>query len=120
MASKWTAKNICQLNIKYKDINIKHFEVTFLEFMLDETMSGELMALKIINKINSKLKFLYRKNRFLRPEIRRILCSALIQPHFDYACPAWYPNLIEKMKKKIKIMQNNKTLNKTGQNASHI
>ena len=27
-------------------------------------------------------------------------------PHFVYACPAWYPNLNEKMKKKIQIIQN--------------
>ena len=64
------------------------------------------MALKVINKINGKLKFLYRKNRFLSPELRRMLCNALIQPHFDYACPVWYPNLTEKMKKKIQITQN--------------
>ena len=95
-ASKRRAKNIRQLYIKYKDINIKR----------DETMSGEPMALKVINKINSKLKFLYRKNKFLSPELRRMLCNALIQPHFDYACPAWYPNLTEKIKKKTQIMQN--------------
>ena len=35
-----------------------------------------------------------------------MLCNALIQPHFDYACPAWNPNLTEKTKKKIQIMQN--------------
>ena len=106
-ASKRRAKNIRQLNIKYKDINIKqHSEVTYLGCVLDETMSGEPMALKVINKINGKLKFLYRKNRFLSPELRRMLCNALIQPYFDYACPAWYPNLTEKTKNKIQIMQN--------------
>ena len=35
-----------------------------------------------------------------------MLCNALIQPHFDYVCLAWHPNLNEKTKKKIKIMQN--------------
>ena len=35
-----------------------------------------------------------------------MLCNALIQPHFDYACPAWYPKLTEKTKKKIQIKQN--------------
>ena len=37
-----------------------------------------------------------------------MLCNALIQPHFDYACTAWYPNLTKKKKKKkkIQIMQN--------------
>ena len=98
---------IYQLNYKYKDINIKqHSEVTYFGCMLDKTMSGEPMALKVINKVNSKLKFLYRKNTFLSPELRRMLCNVVIQPHFDYACPTWYPNLTEKMKKKIQIMQN--------------
>ena len=88
-SSKRRAKNIRQLNIKYKDINIKqHSKVTYLGCVLDETMSGVPMALKVINKINGKLKFLYRKNRFLSPELRRMLCNALIQAHFDYACPA--------------------------------
>ena len=100
-ASKRRAKNIHQLNIKYKDINIKqHSEVTHLGCVLDETMSGEPMALKVINNVNGKLKFLYGKNRFLSPELRRMLCNALIQPHFDYACPAWYPNLTEKKRKR--------------------
>ena len=32
--------------------------------------------------------------------------NVLIQPHFDYACPAWYPILTKKAKKKIQFMQN--------------
>ena len=88
-ASKRRAKNIRQLSIKCKYINIKeHSEVTYLGCKLDETMSGEPMALKVINKINGKLKFLYRKNRFLSPELRRMLCNELIQLQFDYPCPA--------------------------------
>ena len=74
--------------------------------MLDERIFFEPMGLKVINKINGKLKFLYKKNRYLTKELCRILCNALIQPHFDYACPAWYPNLNEKTKKKVQIMQN--------------
>ena len=108
-ASKWRAKNIRQFSSKYKNINIKqHSEVTYLGCALEKTMSGEPMSLKVVNKINRKLKFLYRKNRFLRPELRRMLYKALIQPHFDYACPAWYPNLTEKMKKKNKKQKQNK------------
>ena len=64
------------------------------------------MALKVINKINSRLKFLHRKNKFLTPALRRLLCNALIQPHFDYASSVWYPNLTQKMKNKIQITQN--------------
>ena len=35
---------------------------------------------------NLRLKFLYRQNRFLTPSLRRVLCNALIQSLFDYAC----------------------------------
>ena len=61
--------------------------------MLCETMLGETMTLSVIDKVNNKVKFLYRKNRFLTPTMKRLLCNALIQPHFDYACSAWYPNV---------------------------
>ena len=56
--------------------------------MLDKRMFCQPIALKVINNINGKLKFLYRKNRYLTQELRRMLCNAPIQPHFDYACPA--------------------------------
>ena len=98
-ASKWRAKNICKINIKYNDINKKqHSEVTYLGCMLKETMSGEPKALKVINKISSKLKF-------LTLELRLMPWIVLIEPH-DYAWPTWYPNPIKKRKFKIKTMQN--------------
>ena len=64
------------------------------------------MALSVINEISNKLKFLYQKNRFLTPTLRRLLRNALIQPHFDYACSAWYPNLTKKLKNRIQTSQN--------------
>lgn len=45
---------ICKLN------NILMFK--YLRWLLDETMSGETMALNVLNKINKKLKFLDRTN----------------------------------------------------------
>ena len=63
------------------------------------------MALKTIKKINQKLKSLCRKNLFLTPELQWLLCNAIIQPHFDYACSALCPNLTQKQKKKIQVMQ---------------
>ena len=30
----------------------------------------------------------------------------IIQPHFDYACFAWYPDITEKLKNRIQITQN--------------
>ena len=72
--------------------------MTYLGCIIDETMSGEPIVLKVVNKINGKLKFLYWKNSFLTPGLRRMLCNALIQLHFDYACSVWYPNLNVKLK----------------------
>ena len=52
------------------------------------------------------MKILYRKNRFLTPALRRLLCNAIIQSHFDYACSAWYQNLTQKLKEKLQVMLN--------------
>ena len=63
--TKFKTKKVRKRNVKDGDIQIKHHsKVKYLGCMLDETMSGETMALSVINKINNKLKFLYRKNRF--------------------------------------------------------
>ena len=106
-ASKHKAKKADKLSILYNNIEIKqHSYVNYLGCILNQTLSGEPMALQVINKINARLKFLYRNNHFLTPNLRRLLCNALIQPHFDYASAAWFPNLTEKMKKKIKVVQN--------------
>ena len=86
----------------YNGIEIKQYaKVTYLGCLLDERMSGESMVLKTIKKINQKLKLLYRKNQFLTLELRQLLFNAIIQPHFDYTCSAWYPNLTQKLKKKL-------------------
>ena len=59
------------------------------------------MALKVINTINGRLRFLYRKNRYFWPYLKRFLYNAIIQPHFDYACSTWYPNLNKTFKSKL-------------------
>ena len=57
---------------------------------LDANLSGESMAMKSLKKINTKLRFLYRQNEFLNPNLCMFLCNSLIQPHFEYACISWY------------------------------
>ena len=61
--------------------------------------------LRVIEKINSRLKF-FLKNRFLDAPLRRLLCNALIESHFDYACTASYPKLKEKLKDNLQVIQN--------------
>ena len=47
--------------IYYGDAKIKQYsKVTYLGCELDESLSGEAIALNVINKINGRLKFLYR------------------------------------------------------------
>ena len=64
------------------------------------------MANKVISKVNARLKFLHRKNKYLTRNLRRLLCNALIQPHFDYVCSVWFPNLSKKLKNRIQSLQN--------------
>ena len=104
---KHRSKSVRQIGISYKDVKIKQYsKVTYLGCVLDECLTGESMAMQVCTKVTSKLKFLYRKNRFLSKDLRRLLCNALIQPHFDYACAAWYPNLNKKYKNKLQVLQN--------------
>ena len=87
--SKRKLRKVGKLNITYRGIDIKqNSQVTYLGCILDETMSGEPMAYKTIKKINSRVNYLFRKKQFLTTSLRRLLCNALIQPHFDYACTA--------------------------------
>ena len=68
--------------------------------------SREPIVYKTIKKINSRLNYLFRKKALLTPRVRLLLCNALIQPHFDYACTAWCPNLNKKLKSKTQTTQN--------------
>ena len=63
------------------------------------------MAKKVLKKINGKTKFLYRQNRYLSYHLKRTLLISLIQPHFDSACCAWYPNLSMSLKNKLQTAQ---------------
>ena len=74
--TKHRLNKVSSLDIKYDEIHIKQYHtVTYLGCLLDETLSGESMTLKVINKINSRLRFLYRKNRFLSPPLHRLLLT---------------------------------------------
>ena len=97
--TKHKLRNAKSLNIVYNGIEIKqHAKLKYLGCVLDESLSGESVALNEIDKINLRLKLLLRQNRFLTPPLRRLLCNALIQPLFDHLCTAWLPNLSKKLR----------------------
>ena len=68
--------------------------------------SVESVALNGIDKINSCAVFLHRQIRFLTLPLRRLLCNALIQSLFGYACTAWFPNLSKKLRLRLQATQN--------------
>ena len=77
----WNAK---VSNIVYNGTEIKQYEkVNYLGCILDQSLFDDSMALNVIDKVNSRLKFLHRQTRFLTPFLCRLLCNALVQPHFD-------------------------------------
>ena len=103
--TKGYLKNQTDLNIKYGDIKIKqHNNVTYLGCILDNNLSGEPMATKVLGLVNGRSKFIYRKQRFLTYPLRKLLCNALILPHYDYACSAW---LSKRLLKKFRYPQIN-------------
>ena len=96
-----------KLQISRGDVNIKqHYEVKYLGCIFDSNLSGASMAIKVLDKVNGRLRFLYRKQNLLSAPLKRLLCNALIQPHFDYACQTWFPGLRKALSKKIQCAQN--------------
>ena len=97
--TKHKLRNAKALDIVYNGTEVKQYEkVKYLGYILDQSFSGESMTLNVIVKVNSRLNFLHRQNRFLTPALCRLLCNALTQPLFDYACTAWFPNLPKRLK----------------------
>ena len=62
--------------------------------------------MSIIEKVNARLKFLYRHKKHLDFKCRQLLSSALIQCYFDYACSSWYAGLTKTLKNKLQVTQN--------------
>ena len=60
-------KKSSHLNIHYKDIKIKQYaRLTSLDCIRDETPSGESIVTHVINKVNSRLRFLYWHKQLFR------------------------------------------------------
>ena len=80
-------KKVHSFNISCDGHTIKGSDcVKYLGSMLDQCLSGDAMSSNVLKKAGSRLKFLYRHALFLNTKSRKTLCSALIQPYFDYLC----------------------------------
>ena len=59
-SSKSKIEKASPLNIQYKGRKVKQYsKVTYLGCIFDKNFSGESMATDVINKVNSRLRFLY-------------------------------------------------------------
>ena len=64
------------------------------------------MGGNVVKKVNSVLRFLYRKSSYLKFRNRKLLCSALLQSRFDYGFNFYYRGLYEEIKSKFQTAQN--------------
>ena len=64
------------------------------------------MTTKVLSLVNNRIKFLYHKQKFLTLSLYHLLYNSLTQPHYNYACSAWYPSLNKRLSKKIQTSQN--------------
>ena len=95
------------LNISCEGTSIEAKDnVKYLGAVLDQCLSGENMVTSIIQKANARLKFLYRKQRFLNFETKKLLVMSMIQCHFDYACSFWYPGISKFLRNRLQVTQN--------------
>ena len=100
-------KNLLGFNIAYKNNWIKQFNIVeYLGCYLGANLSKESLKMKSLKKINTKLQFSHRKNEFLNPKLRILLCNPTIQPYFDYPSVSWLPLVSKKIRKKIQVTQN--------------
>ena len=84
--------------------------ITYMGLMFDSAISFSSMGNSVITKVNAKLKFLYKKSAFVGTNERTLLCSALVNPHFEYACNARYRSVNAKVKHKLLQTAQNKMI----------
>ena len=70
--------------------------VKYLGVELDQHLSGEYIARNAICNIHNKVKFLLRNTNFFNMKVKKMLTTALIQCHFDYASASWFSGLSKK------------------------
>ena len=92
--SKRKLSKLHNFNVKCNDHTIvSQSSVKYLGSVLDNDLSGKSIVNNIIKKVNSRIRFLFRQNHCLNMELRKLLCNALVQCHFDYASSSWYKGI---------------------------
>ena len=101
--------------MKCKEWNLRDNKFT-VHFGDEKAMKTKHITWKLLSKIAQYcrisqmlpclVKFLWRQSNYLNYSSRRLLCNALIQPHFDYGYTLWCPVLSKTLETKLQIAQN--------------
>ena len=75
----------------------QHKEVKYFRYIFDCNLSGGTMAVKALNKMNCRSRFLYGKQNVINAPLRRLLCNLLTM---------WFPNLTKTLSNKIQCTLN--------------
>ena len=106
-SSKRKRQNVENFTIAHDGHTITPSKVVkYLGLPLNNVLSGEEIAISVVKKATSRLKFLYRHRDHLDFMSRKILAQALILSHFDYSVGAWYMSLSKKHQKSLQVAQN--------------
>jgi hypothetical protein len=106
-ASKRKCKKVKDFRVKFGEITIESkSNIKYLGSTINQTLSGIENINNIVKTSNGKLKFLYRHKAVLDRKTRKILSTALIQGHIDYAIVSWYYGLSNICKQKLQVVQN--------------
>ncbi len=100
-------KTVSNFRVKcYNHIIDSTDSVKYLGVHIDKYLNCETIVSNIINKVNGRLRFLYRNSKCLDTRSRLTLTTALLQCYFDYSCSSWYSSLGKGMLKKLQVLQN--------------
>jgi hypothetical protein len=99
-------KKTSKLKVNANGIDIAANNVVkYLGADLEQNLSGECMGVKVVKKVNSRLKYLYRKGKYLDHNSKKLLVNSLVQCHYDYACSSWYSSLSSKTENRLQASQ---------------
>ena len=80
--------------------------VKYLGATIDQTLSFEPKARSVLSKVNGRLRFLFRKAKFLSFHTKKLLAMSIIQCHVDYASTIWFSSITQSIRDKFQTTQN--------------
>ena len=96
------------LNISCNGVSVKASKtVKYLGVYLDQNMNFNSMGTTLVKKLNTRIRFLFRKQCYLLSiKERKMLGYALVQSLYDYACNSWFRGLSANLKHRLQTAQN--------------